>query len=516
MVRTNLTIILLLLVSTIVAQQDPVMIRIDGKDVLRSEFEYFYNKNKSGSDLEKKTLDKYVNLFVDFKLKVRAAEDAGLDTVALFKKELEEYRLQLIKSYLTDREVTEKEARYLYDKMKDNHRAGQVHVAHIFKYLPQNVTSITLRETEMQIDSVYKFLQKNNTDMAFKNCVDKFSDEKQTFWMSWLQMPIEFEDTVFSLKVGEISRPFYTPQGIHIVKVLGRKEIPSFETVKDEIIRRRTHHYNIDKGTRAFVEKLKKEYRYTPDKFSIDELMTQGSTVRTLFTLNGKKYTGKEFSHFAMTYPAGVRKQLEGFIMKSVLDYENSRLEQKYPNLCYQVLEYRDNLLLDRITEQEIERRALTDEYGLQAYFDKHRSNYQWKEPRYKGIVLHCTTKRIAKQARKFLKHLPENEWKDAIRLTFNAGSQPQIQLEQGVFTMGDNIYVDDLVFKKEDATPVMSFPFTAVLGKKVKGPEDYQEVRKVLIADYHNYLEGQWMNRLRTNAKVEINQEVLKTVNNH
>lgn len=118
--------------------------------------------------------------------------------------------------------------------------------------------------------------------------------------MSWLQMPIEFEDTVFSLKVGEISRPFYTPQGIHIVKVLERKEIPSFETVKDEIIRRRTHHYNIDKGTRAFVEKLKKEYRYTPDKFSIDELMTQGSTVRTLFTLNGKKYTGKEFSHFAI------------------------------------------------------------------------------------------------------------------------------------------------------------------------------------------------------------------------
>lgn len=56
--------------------------------------------------------------------------------------------------------------------------------------------------------------------------------------------------------------------------------------------------------------------------------------------------------------------------MKSVLDYENSRLEQKYPNLCYQVLEYRDNLLLDRITEQEIERRALTDEYGLQAYFN--------------------------------------------------------------------------------------------------------------------------------------------------
>ena len=176
----------------------------------------------------------------------------------------------------------------------------------------------------------------------------------------------------------------------------------------------------------------------------------------------------------------------------------------------------RDNLLADRITEKEIEQRALADESGLRAYFEEHRSDYQWKESRYKGIVLHCVTKRIAKQARKFLKHLPENEWKDAIRLTFNVGSQPQIQSEQGVFAPGDNAYVDDLVFKKKDSTPVMSFPFTAVLGKKVKGPEDYREVREALIADYQSYLEKQWMSRLRANSKVEINQEVLKTVNNH
>ena len=63
--------------------------------------------------------------------------------------------------------------------------------------------------------------------------------------------------------------------------------------------------------------------------------------------------------------------------------------------------------------------------------FEKHRSDYQWREQRYKGIVLHGVSKRIVKQARKFLKSLPEEEWKDAIRLTFNAGAQPQIQAEQ-------------------------------------------------------------------------------------
>ena len=60
------------------------------------------------------------------------------------------------------------------------------------------------------------------------------------------------------------------------------------------------------------------------------------------------------------------------------------------------------------------------------------------------------------------------------------------------------------------------TFPFTAVLGKKVKGPDDYQEVKDRLVADYQTYLDGRWVDRLRSSAKVEINQEVLKTVNNH
>ena len=118
--------------------------------------------------------------------------------------------------------------------------------------------------------------------------------------------------------------------------------------------------------------------------------------------------------------------------------------------------------------------------------------------------------------ARKFLKSLPEEEWKDAIRLTFNAGAQPQIQAEQGTFASGDNVYVDDLVFKGKDAAPMVSFPFTAVLGKKVKAPDDYREVKDRVVTDYRNCLEKQWITRLRTSAKVEINQEVLKTVNNH
>ena len=70
--------------------------------------------------------------------------------------------------------------------------------------------------------------------------------------------------------------------------------------------------------------------------------------------------------------------------------------------------------------------------------------------------------------------------------------------------------------FKKEKAEPIPSFPFTTFLGEEIKGPESYQEVRGLLAGDYQNYLEERWVARLRAASKVEINQEVLKTVNKH
>lgn len=154
-----------------------------------------------------------------------------------------------------------------------------------------------------------------------------------------------------------------------------------------------------------------------------------------------------------------MRRQLEAFTVKTILDYENSRLEWKHPEFCALVQGHRDSMLLAEITDREVGKRSVVDEAGLKAYFEAHRSDFHWDEPRYRGIVLHCTTKRVAKQVRKFLKQIPEEEWMDAIRLTFNAGDTPKVQAEQGLFAPGDNAYVDDLVFKRKDATPVLSFP---------------------------------------------------------
>ena len=87
---------------------------------------------------------------------------------------------------------------------------------------------------ESGMDSIYKTLAKEEGGASsFDACVEQYSDEKKAFWVGWLQMPVEFEDIVFGLNVGEISRPFLTPQGIHIVKVLEQRDCPSFENMKE-------------------------------------------------------------------------------------------------------------------------------------------------------------------------------------------------------------------------------------------------------------------------------------------
>src|SRR5664280_2799638 len=84
---------------------DPVLMTLNGSPVLRSEFEYIYNKNNSNNSLDKKTLDEYVDLFVNFKLKVEEAKAQGIDTTSSFINELSGYRSQLTKPYLTESSV---------------------------------------------------------------------------------------------------------------------------------------------------------------------------------------------------------------------------------------------------------------------------------------------------------------------------------------------------------------------------------------------------------------------------
>ena len=222
------------------------------------------------------------------------------------------------------------------------------------------------------------------------------------------------------------------------------------------------------------------------------------------------------FTQFASSHPQAAKRQLEGFIAKSLLDYESRNIDKKHPEIRVALRESDENYLVKEITRQKIELPAINDRAGLATYFKFHSSDYRWESPRYRGVVLHCVDKKTVKQAKKMLKKVPEKEWADQLRQTFNTSGTEKIQVEQGIFADGDNKYIDKLVFKKGGFEPVMSYPFTIVVGEKMKGPDDYREVIEQVRKDYRSYLDTCWARELREFGKVEINQEVLKTVNNN
>lgn len=506
-------------------QDDPVLMRVNGKGISRSEFEYSYHRHVANGN-ERLSPKEYAELFALSKLKVQAAEAAGLDTTAAFRNEHETNRAKLLATSLTDNQAMDSAARLLYQKKASNRRGGcQVQVMQIFKYLPQTISSRHLEEKKVQMDSLYQAAV-NQPDSDFSRLVEQYSDDKRSRWIECLQTTPEFENIAFSLAKGETSQPFFTPEGIHIVRVVDRKELPPYEELREQLMEQvnSTGFLKPNKlpasATEAMVEQLKKDWQYTPNQPAINELLTKGTTDQTLFTINGQPYSGTTFRLFALSHPQAMKRQLNGFISKSLLDYESRNLEQHHPEVRYALRASDDACLITEITRQQIDLPATNDRAGLATYFQFHKSDYRWEQPRYKGAVLHCTDKKTAKQARKMLKKMlkkvSQKEWADKLRQTFNALGAEKIQIELGVFADGDNQYIDKLVFKHGDFEPLLSYPFTVVAGKKIKAPEDYREVIDQVRSDYRTYLDACWTRDLRQEGKVEINQEVLKTVNNH
>ena len=502
--------------TAVFAQVSPMVMCIGGEDVSLVELKYAYRYD-SVQCSSVRPLDEFIDDFISRKLAVCAAKEAGLDTMCTIVDEVEFYRKQLFMQALFQDLVGEDKTDTREGHLRDKRREETIHVEHIFKRIPQNVPGPMLLETKALLDSIYLQLRQDDP-VAFGRYVRKFSDEPDDFWIRSLQTPKEFEDSVWVLQPGMYSSPFFTPRGIHIVKVLDRKELSALDDREERDLL--ANFWRTVLGgfsTGECWEKLLEVCRFVPHEAGMAELFRQGKTNRELFSLSDEKFTGEDFARFASIYPGTLKYQLDAFVLKTVLDYQFSCWEQEDTVARMRWKAYRDSLLFCAVHEREVVQKCRTDEKTLQKYFEKHQSNYYWDKPRYNGIVLHCINRRTSRQIRKLLKQIPEDEWMDAIRLVFNGGGEQRVCAEQGLFIWGQNAYVDYQVFKKGDKPrPLSAFPHTSLYGVLQKGPGHYEEVREAVMADYQQDLERRWLASLRARIKVEINEEVLKTVNNH
>lgn len=197
------------------AKKDPVLMTVNGKAVTLSEFEYMYNKNNQ-QQVAKQPLDKYIDMFTVYKLKVADAEAAGIDTTASFKKEFAGYRNELAAPYLVDTVAQENKAKEIYEHMKYNVKASHI-------MLPLDRDIVKNKQTEAKLDSIRTCILNGQSfeDLALKYSVDQSvkNNKGSMGYVSVGRFPFEFEQACYSTPVGEISPVFKTDFGYHIVKV---------------------------------------------------------------------------------------------------------------------------------------------------------------------------------------------------------------------------------------------------------------------------------------------------------
>lgn len=443
------------------AQDDPTVMVINGQVIPRSEFEYSYRKNNSEGVIDKKTVKEYVDLFINYKLKVQAAYDAKLDTLTSFKNEFADYRNQLVlPTMITDDDV-EKEAQNIYKNTAERIGPdGLIKCSHILLTVDADADAVKKAAVKTRIDSVYNALVKGADFAALATKVSQDPGSARTGgkmdqWVQHGMFVREFDEAAFKLQKGELSQPVQTQFGWHVIKMDDRKQFDPYDSLRADIYR--------------FIEA--RQLRDQIAQKAVEERAAkQGVDLNTLTAAQA-------------------------------IELSKNNLDTKYL-----LMEYHDGLLLYEMSTREVWGKADKDEAALDDYFKKNKKQYKWDAPRFKGIAYHTKTNADLNAVKKTVKKLKFEQWGDKLKETFNSDSIIRVRAEKGVFKIGDNALVDSVVFKSDKpAKEVKGYPFKDICGKVIKAPESYEDVKAQVIADYQEYLEKQWIANLRKKYAVKV-----------
>lgn len=465
-------------VSAMGQTDDPIIMKINGKPVLRSEFEYSFNKNNTDGVLDKKGVKEYVPLYVDFKLKVAAAEDAQIDTISSIKTELEGYKEQMLLPTIVDTAFIEREARRTYDNTAARFEgADMLTASHILLFMPQTATDEQHASVKRVVDSLYAELKAVPADQLatrFAEVAKEWSQDKASAaqggsigqFGKGMMIP-DFEEAAYKLQPGEMSAPVLTTVGYHIIYLEDRHPFEPYEFHHDKILDFLDRRGIKEASANAYIDSIAKQ-----------EGVTRTEEIDKMF----------------------------GQLIAN--DSEMKNLAQ----------EYHDGTLMYEISKSQVWDKAQQDEAGQEAYYKAHKKQYKWTEPRYSGIIIHTKDAAVMAQAKQLLKGVAEPDWATTIVEALNNDSVKVVRIERGLFKQGDNATIDRLAFgdKTKEVKTMKDYPETEIYGNIIKKPRTYKDVQGQVTTDYQSQMEQEWVEALRKKYPVEIYDDVVKTVNKH
>ncbi len=234
-------IVAILFVTILFGQEkEDVLFTIDGENVYTSEFIRVYQKNKEiVLDKEEKEFDDYLDLFIDFKLKLKEAIDLKLDTVKNYQAELSKYREQLIEPYLQNPEATERLAKEAYQRT-----LNEVNASHILIRLQPNALP---KDTIAAYQKIISARNKIISGVPFEKVAIEYSEDPSVKnnggnlgYFSAFSMVYTFENTAYNTNIGEVSMPFRTQFGYHIMKVNDKRQSKGEREVAHIMIKNNT------------------------------------------------------------------------------------------------------------------------------------------------------------------------------------------------------------------------------------------------------------------------------------
>ena len=421
---------------------------------------------------------------------------------------------------------------------------GRIKVAHIMKAVPPGTDEKQSRQTEEEINNIYKMLEGG---ASFSELAKKYSDHKESAakggeldWFGTGEVISDFSEAAFGIAdTGRYTKPVRTLYGWHIIKLLDKKVPGSFEESKSFLESKINQSYLNSLSKKTFIEKLKKEYNFqiNQDAFNwfvgnTDTLVIQGLKKydRTtmpegnLYSFANQAITTNEFANYIEKRGSMVNtKDSSEFIIRSIetrssdhiIKYENSILEKKYPEFRYLMNEFHDGMLLFDISTKKVWNKVSNDSLGLRQYYEEHKNN--WLSRR--GIEAKIYTLKSPGGeellASAFKKYSKKSDPDNRLSKKFNKKNDSLLVIIEGKWFKGDDPEIDKTEWiPGSHAFNRAGYP-SIILIKKIMEPVPlkFDDVKGEAMTGYQEFLESEWIRQLNKKYSVKIDNLVFDEV---
>lgn len=410
---------------------------------------------------------------------------------------------------------------------------GEVEVSHILIATGDGADDKAAKDA---IFDVYDKLQKG---MKWEEVCRQYSEDPNTkdkggklrpFGVGTMNAVPEFQEMAFALhKKGEISDPFQTQFGWHILRLESRIPLPSLDEMKGSLTQRVSRDERATISRQALRKRLKAEFDYRENAGVVSKLVDRADTTLTngkwhpradeafrnqvLFTLQDQPYTVNGFFNFAATQqvpaqgaPAEVMKQLiEKFADAMQIAQLEAKILKESPDYKWLLNEYYEGILLFEIMEKEVWNRAMDDSVGQRDYFNANAGKYMAGQ-RIDGTLYTSSRENLA-----HLKTLLESSDSAAARFI----SAYRIKSEKGPFEKSDRSVLATIKWSPGAYLAENNGTNYLIAVEKIlpPGPKTFEEARTSVITDYQTYLEDAWIKELKAKFGVKVIKKAKRDV---